>query len=379
MATTPRDHRPRARAGDLEPGGPRRRAGRDGGRAPARRGAGPRGRVRGALRRQGGRARRRRPRGGDARDRRHLRPRRARGQLRPARLLRRHAGPGARGARREGHRAGDGDRDQARLLRARVGGAAGRARRRAPAARGPRLRPPLPAQRAPLHPPPPHRARGEADGGEGADRAQRLGPPVRRADGAGRGGGRAARGRAEPPDAPRPRDAAHDGRGDHRGARARPAHARLHLQHARARQVRRRPAAQLLELGPEPQPVERGQRRVGPGARRRRPGSLRDRAPLVPAEGEAARRRPARRLRPDGAGHHRRGAADRVAGGQDDGPRLLPLVLGELGDLVTQFYDDRWIDAPVRPHKRGGAFCAYTVPPSTRTCCSTTRRAGATS
>ena len=35
---------------------------------------------------------------------------------------------------------------------------------------------------------------------------------------------------------------------------------------------------------------------------------------------------------------------------------------GELGDLVTQFYDDRWIDAPVRPHKRGGAFCAYTVP-----------------
>jgi oligoendopeptidase F len=34
----------------------------------------------------------------------------------------------------------------------------------------------------------------------------------------------------------------------------------------------------------------------------------------------------------------------------------------ELGDLVTQFYDERWIDAPVRPHKRGGAFCAYTVP-----------------
>ena len=22
----------------------------------------------------------------------------------------------------------------------------------------------------------------------------------------------------------------------------------------------------------------------------------------------------------------------------------------------------RWIDAPVRPHKRGGAFCAFTVP-----------------
>jgi len=32
------------------------------------------------------------------------------------------------------------------------------------------------------------------------------------------------------------------------------------------------------------------------------------------------------------------------------------------GELTRQFFDDRWIDAPVRPHKRGGAFCAYTVP-----------------
>jgi oligoendopeptidase F len=35
---------------------------------------------------------------------------------------------------------------------------------------------------------------------------------------------------------------------------------------------------------------------------------------------------------------------------------------GELGDLARRFFDERWIDAPVRPHKRGGAFCAYTVP-----------------
>ena len=34
----------------------------------------------------------------------------------------------------------------------------------------------------------------------------------------------------------------------------------------------------------------------------------------------------------------------------------------ELGDLVERFFDERWIDAPVRPNKRGGAFCAYTVP-----------------
>jgi oligoendopeptidase F len=33
-----------------------------------------------------------------------------------------------------------------------------------------------------------------------------------------------------------------------------------------------------------------------------------------------------------------------------------------LGTLTRRFFDERWIDAPVRPHKRGGAFCAYTVP-----------------
>jgi oligoendopeptidase F len=34
----------------------------------------------------------------------------------------------------------------------------------------------------------------------------------------------------------------------------------------------------------------------------------------------------------------------------------------EAGAITRRFFDDRWIDAPVRPHKRGGAFCAYTVP-----------------
>jgi oligoendopeptidase F len=34
----------------------------------------------------------------------------------------------------------------------------------------------------------------------------------------------------------------------------------------------------------------------------------------------------------------------------------------ELGGIVRRFFDDRWIDAPVRPGKRGGAFCASTVP-----------------
>ncbi len=30
--------------------------------------------------------------------------------------------------------------------------------------------------------------------------------------------------------------------------------------------------------------------------------------------------------------------------------------------MVDRFLDEGWIDAPVRPGKRGGAFCAYTVP-----------------
>jgi oligoendopeptidase F len=34
----------------------------------------------------------------------------------------------------------------------------------------------------------------------------------------------------------------------------------------------------------------------------------------------------------------------------------------EIGALAARFFDERWIDAPVRPGKRGGAFCAYTVP-----------------
>ncbi|HWD76710.1 MAG TPA: M3 family oligoendopeptidase [Solirubrobacteraceae bacterium] len=32
------------------------------------------------------------------------------------------------------------------------------------------------------------------------------------------------------------------------------------------------------------------------------------------------------------------------------------------GTIVQRFFGERWVDAPVRPHKRGGAFCAYTVP-----------------
>jgi oligoendopeptidase F len=33
-----------------------------------------------------------------------------------------------------------------------------------------------------------------------------------------------------------------------------------------------------------------------------------------------------------------------------------------MGSTAQRFFDEHWIDAPVRPAKRGGAFCAYTVP-----------------
>jgi oligoendopeptidase F len=52
-----------------------------------------------------------------------------------------------------------------------------------------------------------------------------------------------------------------------------------------------------------------------------------------------------------------------------DWPTATELVLGSfhefsptLGDLAQRFFDERWIDAPVRPNKRGGAFCAYATP-----------------
>ncbi len=34
----------------------------------------------------------------------------------------------------------------------------------------------------------------------------------------------------------------------------------------------------------------------------------------------------------------------------------------EAGGIARRFFDEHWVDAPPRPHKRGGAFCSYTVP-----------------
>ena len=101
-----------------------------------------------------------------------------------------------------------------------------------------------------------------------------------------------------------------------------PAHARLHLQHAAARQGRRRPPAPLRQLAGRAQPLQRGLRRVRPGAAERRAQPLRDPAPLVSPQGAAARHRPARRLRPHG-GRHAGRRARRVGGRQGARARLL--------------------------------------------------------
>src|SRR5829696_2793642 len=94
---------------------------------------------------------------------------------------------------------------------------------------------------------------------------------------------------------------------------------------------------------------------------------------------EAVRRRydiPQRwyRLKAQLLGLDRLADYDRMASVADeevkvDWPDATDLVLSSfhdfsptLGDLARRFFDERWIDAPVRPNKRGGAFCAYTTP-----------------
>ncbi len=59
-------------------------------------------------------------------------------------------------------------------------------------------------------------------------------------------------------------------------------------------------------------------------------------------------------------------ATDEEEVGWDEGRTMVLDAYGsfspQLGDLVQRFFDESWIDAPARPGKRGGAFCAYTVP-----------------
>ena len=116
------------------------------------------------------------------------------------------------------------------------------------------------------------------------------------------------------------------------------------------------------QLDREPQPRQRGERRVGAGARRRGAGALRHPAALVRAEGAAARARPL-------ADYDRMAsvatadAGVRLGRGARARARRVRVVLARARRRsADRFFDESWIDAPMRPGKRPGAFCAYTVP-----------------
>ncbi|HEY7346327.1 MAG TPA: M3 family oligoendopeptidase [Gaiella sp.] len=77
----------------------------------------------------------------------------------------------------------------------------------------------------------------------------------------------------------------------------------------------------------------------------------------------------ARLLGLDGLAHYDRFApvsTDSVKTPWDDARRIVVDAYTEFsedaGRIVSRFFDDNWIDGPVRPDKRTGAFCATTVP-----------------
>ena len=296
------------------------------GRPPGRGAVGPPG--------QGGPAGRGRP------GRAHGRPGRAARGAGEGRVLRRAAllGGHDRRRRRRPHAAGGGAQrpggDGADLLRPRVGGAARRAGRGAAGRPPPRVLPSSPRHPQALPRAPPVRARGADPHREGRHRLDGLDPAVRGADlvsrrRAGRPAGDAGGGPV-PAARPFPRGAKDVGRGGHGRAGSRAAHPGLHLQHPPAGQGGRRPPPPLPALADEPQPVQRGQRRVGGGAGGRRARPLRPSPALVPGEGPPARARPGGRLRPPGLGG-RGGARRPLERGQRGGARLLRLLLGPAG------------------------------------------------
>jgi len=77
----------------------------------------------------------------------------------------------------------------------------------------------------------------------------------------------------------------------------------------------------------------------------------------------------AKLLRLDRLAHYDRFAPiadDSTKTSWDDARRIVVEAYGsfssEAGAAVEQFFDDSWIDAPVRPDKRHGAYCATNVP-----------------
>ena len=206
--------------------------------------------------------------------------------------------------------------------------------------------------------------------------AERVGPPVRRADLGDHGRPRRRRASALEQGAlasavARPRRARGRGRGGHRGPRARACAPAPSCSTRCSPTSPPTTACATTRLDREPQPRQRGERRVGAGAGRRGASPLRHPAALVRAEGAAARHRPARRLRPHGVGRRRPSAEFGWTEAQRARARRLRVVLARAGRRrPTRFFDEPWIDAPVRPGKRGGRVLrVHRARRTTRTCC----------
>ena len=236
------------------------------------------------------------------------------------------------------------------------------------AADAPRLLPPPPAQRPPLPPAPALRARGEDPRREVDLEPDRLGAAVRRA-GRGAAGRRStaqradARRRAQPPPVARPRDPPRGRRGGLRRrssrdcARAGFIYNTLVYDKSVEDRLRHYPhwlASRNL--------VQRGVRRVRDGADRGGSRALRHPAALVRAEGQAAR---ASTGSPTTTARRRCCArtsasrsARRASSCSTPTSRSRPRPARSRAASSTSAGSTRRSG----PHKRGGAFCSYTVP-----------------
>ncbi len=86
-------------------------------------------------------------------------------------------------------------------------------------------------------------------------------------------------------------------------------------------------------------------------------------APLLRAEGAVVRARQARPLGPQRAAAERAAAGDPVRRGARDGARrLCACSRRRWRSIARRFFDEHWIDAPVRPGKAPGAFAHPTIP-----------------
>ena len=146
------------------------------------------------------------------------------------------------------------------------------------------------------------------------------------------------------------------------GPRTGPAHPRLPLQHAAAGQVDRRPSAwlPLVDLVAEPR---RTRPPTSPCRHSSTPSSATTRSRSA---GTRSRRRCSGSTSSPTTTAWRRSPPPTANIGWAEGTQIVRDAYAsfspELAGIVDRFIDESWIDAPVRPGKRGGAFAAGVSP-----------------